>query len=330
MKISVLGDGTFGTACATLLAHNGHTVTLWCYNKDVANNIEDHHVNSHYLPHVSLDKKIIPTVSFKTAFQNDLIFEAIPVAYMRSVLEECKSYQTISHRWVTLSKGIEQKKTKSVSLLLPTQIVQDILGKETICAAISGPSYAHELAQQLPTGITIASNNKNFCTAIKGLLENDFFSLEISEDLIGVQLVGALKNCIAMGIGLLDGADYGANTQILFMMRALEEIKIILRFYHCPETTIYSFAGIGDIVLTSFGKQSRNYKFGQLMGQNKKYNDTIKELGIEPEGVNTLQSLYKIIQKNNLALPLFMGLHEIIFHNGNVKKLMKLLNTNLR
>lgn len=324
-KITILGDGAFGTACATVLAHNGHQVTLWCWNSSVADDIRNNHLNSKYLPDIQLSKNIIPTTSLEEALKNDIIFEAIPVQFMRSVLEKCKPFARKEHCWIALSKGIEQK-----TLLVPTEIVQDIFGKEIVAAAISGPSYAHELAHQQPTGVTIASDNKKFSEEISTLLNTTYFCTDHSTDLFGIQLVGALKNCVAIGVGLLEGSDSGVNTHILFMIRALEEIKNLLQKLGGDEDSLYGLAGIGDVVLTCFGKQtgapgSRNHKFGALMGQGKNFEETIKLLGLEPEGVNTLQSLQQLAQKHNLTLPIFMALHEIVFQQKDVQSLIQML-----
>ena len=319
MNVTVLGDGAFGTAFATLLAHNGHQVTLWCYNKNVAEYILNNHINTKYLPNVQLKKNIIPTTSLEKALRNDFIFEAIPIAFMRSTLEQCKNYVQKNQHWILLSKGIEQKK-----LLLPSHIIKDIFSENISCTVLSGPSYAYDLAIQQPTKVMLAGQ-KELCKEISALLTNTYFSLETSEDIIGVQLVGALKNCIAVGVGLLDGAGYGANTQILFIMHMLEEIKIILHAYNCSEKTMYSFAGIGDIILTCFGKQSRNYKFGQLIGRGNNFEKTIQALEIAPEGINTLQSVQEITQKHMLKLQLLDALHATVFEKSDINKLTNIL-----
>ena len=316
-QVTVLGDGAFGTAFATLLAHNGHQVTLWCYNQSVADDIRKNQVNSKYLPGIKLSENVIPITSLEKALANDIIFEAIPVPFMRCVLEQCKPYAHADHLWVILSKGIEQK-----TVLLPSQIVQTIFQDKISCSALSGPSYAHELAAQQPTGMTIAGQHETV-TKISQLLSNNYLFLEPSEDLLGVQLVGALKNSVAVAIGLLEGAGYGTNTQVLCMMRMLEEIKQILNVYDCSEKTLYNFAGIGDLVLTCFGKQSRNYKFGFLMGQHTSYEAAIKMLGLAPEGVNTLSTLKDLAEKHTLEIPLFAQLHEIVFNQGDVEKFVQ-------
>lgn len=255
--ITILGDGSWGTAIAILLAHNGFDVTIWCHNHTVAQSIQTEHKNHQYLPKFDLSKKISATTDLRHALTAEIVFEAIPVKFMRSVLEQCKPYAQSNQLWVSLSKGIENS-----TLMLPTQIIQDVLGSQTEVAVVSGPSYAHDLALGQPTGVTVAAERSEAITIIKKNMQNSAFCLEVSRDLLGVQLVGALKNVFALGSGLLEGSGYGANSQALLMMRGLQECEVLLAVLGCKKSTLYSFAGIGDLTLTSFGGKSRNHKVG--------------------------------------------------------------------
>lgn len=325
-QITILGDGAFGTAFATLLAHNGHKVTLWCHNPTVAADIQTNHSNSKYLPNIKLSKNITATTDLPEALRNTIIFEAIPVKFMRSVVEQCKPNVTAEHRWIVLSKGIEQN-----NLLLPTQIIQDILGQKQRCAVIAGPSYADDLARQQPTGVNVAAEDAAFTQELVQLLQNDYFKLTPEKDMLSIQLMSAVKNVIAIGIGMLEGAGYSNNTQALFLMRMLAESKQLLATLNFDTNVIVSFAGIGDIVLTAFGKKagapgSRNHAVGVMLGQGKTLDTILQETGFIPEGVNTLQSLQQLAQKKNLTLPLCNAMHEVVFEKKNLETLIKKLS----
>ena len=318
--ITVLGDGAFGTAFATLLAHNGHTVHLWCHNPAVAIAIAAQRINSTYLPDIELSEKIIPTTSLQEALENNIIFEAIPVQYMRSVLEQCKPYAKPSHRWIVLSKGIEND-----TLLLPTEIIKNTVDTNAITAVVSGPSYARELALQQPTGLCIATATQEHNDEIRALLKNSFVYCQPSDDIFGTQIAAALKNVIALAIGLLEGAGYDSNAQALLMVRSLQELKMVLQFVQSDENTLYGLAGVGDLVLTSYGAKSRNHQVGIMLGQGKALATILKETGYTPEGVNTLKSLQQLILTHNLNLPIMSTIYEVIVAHKHVQNLIKLL-----
>ena len=320
--ITVLGAGAWGTAVATLLAANNHNVTLWCYNQEVAKSIHETRNNSRCLPNFELSEKITPTTDLRVALASEIIFEAIPVQFLRSVLEQCKPHRKNNQLWVGLSKGIEHK-----TLLVPTQMITDILGDDVTCAALSGPSYAHDLAEQQPTGVTIAADDAQVVEQLKELLTNDYFCVEKSDDLLGIQMGGALKNIFALGIGVLAGAGYQSNTQALMMMRGLQEFEKLLTKLGCNKETLYSSAGIGDLVLTSFGGKSRNYNVGFLLGQGKKLDVILKETGQTCEGANTLKSIKQLAERNNIELPICTQLYKITFENTPVKHFAKTLCT---
>lgn len=318
--VTVLGDGAFGTAFATLLAHNGHTVHLWCHNPEVAIAIAAHHTNATFLPDIELSENIIPTTSLQDALKNDIIFEAIPVQFMRSVLEKCKPFAKTSHRWIVLSKGIEND-----TLLLPTEIIKNTVDANAVTAVVSGPSFARELALQQPTGLCVASATQELNEEIRALLKNSFVYCEPSDDVFGTQIAAALKNVIALAMGLLEGAGYDSNAQALLMVRALQELKSVLHFVQSDENTLYGLAGVGDLVLTSYGTKSRNHTVGVMLGQGKALAAVLKETGSVPEGVNTLKSLQQLILTHNLKLPIMSTIYEVVIAHKHVQNLIKIV-----
>lgn len=307
MKVAVLGAGAWGTALACLLADNGHDVMLWSYEQDVADAINRHHTN-HYLKDIALPHEIIAISVLQEAINySDTIFIAIPVAFIRTSLLTLNREITQCKRWIMTSKGIEQH-----SLLLPTQILEHMWHSSNI-VAISGPSFAYDLARKQITGIVIASHDEALRQHVNMLLENDYVLPELSSDVIGVQLCGALKNIIALGVGILDGAGYTDNTKIYFLMRALDEIMQLGLQLGAQQKTFYGLAGIGDVVLTAMGSRSKNLEVGRQIGKGESL-DAIKQRNdCLPEGINTLQSVQELILQKQIAMPLCSALYDIVF-----------------
>jgi len=325
MNITVLGDGAWGTAFASLLAHNGHQVTLWCANKTSAESITTTHQNSLYLPGIELSPSIKATTSLEEALKNSFIFEAIPVAFMRQTLSQCHPFKKQLKKdllWVSLSKGIEQE-----TLCFPTAIIRDVFGVQTQVAALSGPSFAREVAQQEPTIVTIAADQLATAETIKHLVSNNYFIVKPTDDLIGVELSGALKNVFALGTGLLSGAGFGSNTQVLFVLRCIEELKILFKALGSKQETLYGPAGLGDLMLTSFSCQSRNVLLGKTIGEGRNPAQTLAQNTLTAEGLNTLPSICALAEKHLLILPCCSTLFSVIFKNAPLENLLQVLHS---
>lgn len=313
LHVAVLGDGAFGTAFSTLLAANGHHVTLWCYNKTVAQSIAQAHENNTYLPEITLSPHIVPTLDVAQACKADVIFEAIPVPYLRQTITNCKQHARDGQYWISLSKGIEHER-----FLLPTEVIREVLDKKIICGALSGPSFAHDLALGQPTVTSLALEQKAGVHTIAKLLNNNYFSCVITDDVRGVQYAGALKNICALGVGMLAGAGFGCNTQVRFLLHALDEIKQIIVAHGGKAETLYGPAGIGDLVLTCFNAQSRNYRFGFLVGKEGLEKARAELSASTTEGLNTIASVQEVAEREQLSLPLCQALVQMLTQtNGN-------------
>ncbi|HMD54395.1 MAG TPA: NAD(P)H-dependent glycerol-3-phosphate dehydrogenase, partial [Phycisphaerae bacterium] len=261
-NICVLGDGAWGTAVATLLAHNGYHVKLWCHDAANVQTIARTHINERYLPEHHLSENIIPTASLKDAMcGSQWIFEAIPVQYLRSVIAQAAPYFTDDQVWVILSKGIEQN-----TLMLPTQIIDDVSGMQHKKAVCAGPSFAADLASKQVTAVSVASTDCALIPELQSMLENEYFRLFPNTDLIGVQVGGALKNVITLGVGMLEGAGYTDNTKAFLVTRGLQEMAVAAKALGGDPETIYGLSGVGDLMLTALGKLSRNLAVGKRLG----------------------------------------------------------------
>ena len=316
--ITVLGDGAFGTAFAMLLADNGYAVKLWCHNADVAHEIITKRTNNHFLPGVVLPELIIPTTDIHDALHNaTYIFEAIPTKYLRAILESvCSSYNS-DQKWVVLSKGIEQNTT-----LFARDIVRGIFGHQVKTALIAGPSFALQLAQRQCTAVNIYADDSADVDALVRICTNSYFKLFVVSDVIGMQVSGALKNVIALALGMLDGAGYGDNTQAYILTRGLDEIAAVIQALQGSGGTAYSLAGVGDLVLTACGHASKNRKFGFLVGKGTLARELMSQPDYSCEGVNTVLSCMAIAQKYKLNLPLCKAVYDIVYHDQPVTILL--------
>lgn len=319
--LGVLGEGAWGTAIAHLLAHNGHDVIVWCHDQACVEDINIQHTNTRYAPNVVLPSSIRATTSLKEVFESSTtIFEAIPVQFLRATLKQAQPLVTKEHHVVVLSKGIE-----SESLLLVSQLITDLFGKDFPSTILSGPSFAKDLIAQQPTAVMLASQHEVWSHMIQKLVDNTYFSTEISDDYLGVQVCGAYKNIAALGIGIIEGAGFGANTQFLMLMKSIEEMKQVITAFGGNPPTAYSLAGIGDLTLTAFGGCSKNRKVGGLLGQGKKLKTILNETGIIPEGANTLVSLHQFSQQKGIVFPLSAVIYDVVYENKPASMLIDCL-----
>lgn len=317
-RVCVIGEGAWGTAVATLLAENGFAVVLWCHDEAVAQQINHDHINNRYLPDILLDPTIQATTDLKEAICDvRWVFEAIPVKYLRSVLEKTVSCFSREQIWVILSKGIEKD-----SLLLPSQIIDDVFGYKTKKAVFAGPSFAYDLARKQPTAVTVAATDCAVGLELQKMIANSYFRPYVSLDLLGVQVGGAIKNVLALGVGLLDGAGFGDNAQAFILTRGLHEMVQLSQALGGKEKTMYGLSGVGDLVLTAMGKLSKNLAVGKRLGKGDSLETILQETGYIPEGINTVQSINQLIIKKNLELPICQGIYQVIFEGRPISAML--------
>lgn len=308
-NITILGCGAWGTAFAHLLATNGYPVTLWCYNNEVAQSIKETRINKVYLPTIKLPDSITPVTDLSEAlFQPNWIIEAIPVKFLRSVVKDCIKLVYAHTPWVILSKGIEAD-----TFLLPSEIISAELGFTIPFVVVSGPSFALDLAEQQQTGVMVASHKISLAERFAALVSNDYFETELTNDTHGIQLCGAFKNCAALAIGLIEGAGYKDNTKALLATRAIEEMTYLTEKFGGNLETAHGLAGVGDLILTAFGSQSRNRHIGKLLGQGQKLDDILASTAQIPESINTVKAFHTFSKTYNLSLPIVSTLYAIIF-----------------
>jgi glycerol-3-phosphate dehydrogenase (NAD(P)+) len=311
MKIvTMLGAGAFGTAVSTLLAESGYIVNLWCYEQEVVEQITNSRENKKFFPGFKLSSNIKPTTSLQEALKGSrFVFEAIPVKYLRKILNQAKDFVSKEQVFITLSKGLEQE-----TLLLPTQIIDDVFEKKVNVASMAGPNFAKELAQMCCSAAVVGSNDSSLTQEIAKLLSRSYFKPYLSDDPIGIQVGGVVKNILTLLVGVSSGSVCGQNAGAFLLTRGFAEFAKLCSVLGGNENTVYGLSGLGDLILcTTEGSLSRNLKAGQMLGHGKNLDDVKKELHVLPEGVNSCESVYQLIQNNNLDLPICRGVYQIVF-----------------
>jgi len=320
--ITMLGAGAFGTSIATLLAENGFEVKLWCHEQEVVDCIKKDHENKIFLPGIKLSSNIKPIFDLQEAVKDSKwIFEAVPVKFLRNILNQIKDCVKDEQNFVILSKGIEKD-----TLLLPSGVIKDLF-KNNIISVMAGPNFAKEIAQKSYTGTTVASENAQVAKELGKVLSNSYFQPYLSDDFIGVQVGGAIKNVITLAVGIAKGFGCSQNAIALLLTRGFAEIAHISVCLGGKKETVYGLSGFGDLVLSATGSLGRNLEVGVLLGQGKSLQEIEKEKHLLPEGINTVQSVYNLIEKCCWDLPICKGTYDFIFKNSSFDNLLnKIIN----
>ena len=318
MRISVLGAGGWGTTLAILLHYNGHEVTLWEYRKSYAKKLKKYRENKTYLPKIKIPKEINITYDLEEAcIKKHMIVIAVPTQFIRGVIKKVKKYDFMDTTFVSVSKGIEIDTLLTVSKILKDEI-PDLM--ESNIGVLSGPSHAEEVARKIPTAVTAASANVETSKHIQAAFMNSYFRVYFSTDIVGVELGGALKNIIAIGAGIIDGAGFGDNTKAAIMTRGIKEIsRIGIELGASPET-FAGLSGMGDLIVTCMSKHSRNRYVGEQIGKGKKLKDVLKSMEMVAEGVETCRSVYELAHKYNVETPIVNAVYQILFKDKDPLK----------
>lgn len=318
MKVSVLGAGGWGTTLAILLHYNGHDVILWENEKSYAKELIKKHVNSRYLPGVSIPKemKISYDLGESTGDKN-LIILAVPSQFLRSVVKKINFSDIKNSILVSVSKGIEKG-----TLLTMTQMLKDVhplLGKDQI-GVLSGPSHAEEVSRRIPTAVTAASEEPVTSKSIQAAFMNSYFRVYSSTDILGVELGGAFKNVIAIGAGIIDGAGFGDNTKAAIMTRGVSEISRLGSAMGAHPETFAGLSGMGDLIVTCMSKHSRNRYVGEQLGKGKKLKQILKSMEMVAEGVETSRSASQLAKKFDVETPITNEVYKILFEDKDPVK----------
>lgn len=308
MRIGLIGLGNLGTAVGNMVAQNGYEALGWNFQSEVVDEINEQHSNERFLPGIALHPALQATKEIADLFDNcDVIFIAIPSVFVESTLRPFQEQISPDIVLVNMAKGINQ-----ISGLTSYQTLSAMFPNNS-CVMLSGPSIANEFARKMPTIVVLAAPNRNDLLLVSHILDNDYFRTRFSDDTIGVELGGILKNIYAIGLGLFDGKQITSiNFRAVYLTIALEEIaKIGVAMGADIETFLY-LSGMGDLLATSLSEHSHNRHMGDLLAQGFSLEQIKEDMGVLPEGYNTLQAVLYIAEKLHVAIPLAKGLWDVI------------------
>ena len=329
-NILVIGGGSWGTCLSKLLVENKNNVFLWEYNEETRNVIREKRENPVFLPGIKLPNELNVVDNYCEILKNeniDVILLATPTQFLRPILKnlkECLSYKVII---VNVAKGIEIKSKKRISEVID----EELDGKDYSYVLLAGPTHAEEVALKLPSAILSVSLDGKAALEIQHLFSNSYFRVYTGTDLVGAELSGAVKNCLAIAAGISDGLGFGDNSKAALITRGLNEILEIGKYYHADPKTFMGLSGLGDIIVTCTSKHSRNRYVGEELGKGRKIDDIISSMRMVSEGAETIKALYAIIKENNIQAPIMSALYEVIYENRPVNELVSLfMNRSLR
>ena len=309
MKITVLGDGGWGTSLALLLKQKGFDVSLWGAFKDNIDDIKAHKENRKFLPGIKVPASIQLGTDMRFVCEDaNLIIFAIPSRFLRGAL--MKNIDTLknSHAgFISVIKGIEQKTLKRMS-----ELILEVLGEREL-AVLSGPSIAPEVARGLPTTVAVASSDEVFARRVRDIFRTERFRVYTNKDVVGVELGGALKNIMAIAAGISDGLEFGANTKAAILTRGLLEMARLGVALGASQATFNGLSGLGDLITTCVSLEGRNRGFGEKIGKGQKAEDLLKKSIAEIEGAWTSKAALELGRKHKLDLPITQQVYSVIF-----------------
>ncbi len=327
MKIALLGAGSWGTTLANLLAVKGHEVLLWAREAEVVESIRERGVNELFLPNVRLSPNLTPNHSIaETITESELIVSIIPSHGLRGVFERIKNIIPEKARIVSASKGIEEG-----SLLTPSAIIEEVLQKEVLLTVLSGPSFATEVAANLPAAVSVAAKSIEEARAIQEVFSTPLFRVYACRDVIGLELGGALKNVIAIAAGISDGLALGFNARAALITRGLAEISRLGAALGAEARTFAGLSGLGDLVLTCTGPLSRNYSVGTALGSGQSIEKIVSSTKTVAEGVKTSRAAVKLAATKGVDMPIAEAVCAVIAGAKQPKEaVMRLMSRELK
>lgn len=324
-RIGVVGGGSWGTALANLLADKGFPIDFWVFEEEVKNQIKEKRENEYFLPGFKLSDNLKPTNDLKTVVTDkDLVLVVVPSHVMRDVSNKMAAFISNDTIIVSASKGIENKTHLTMTAVLKDNLTG--VPEENFCV-LSGPSFAREVAKKLPTVVTIASKNAETAEFAQRIFATPYFRVYTSEDMIGVELGGSVKNVIAIAAGVIDGLGLGLNTRAALITRGMTEIRRMGLNLGANPRTFTGLAGYGDLILTCTGDLSRNHSVGKKIGQGQKIEEILSEMRMVAEGVRTAKSVYNLSRKLGVEMPISHEIYRVLYEDLSPKEAVYRLMT---
>jgi len=305
--IGVLGAGAFGTAMATVARRAGREVTIWAYESDVVDDINTHHENKAFLPGIEMDPGIRATTDLDEVCANDAVLVAVPTVFIRSVLTQAAAQWRPGVPAMICSKGVEQGSCK-----LMAEVATDCLGADAIIASMGGPTFAKEIARDMPSAATIACPEIEIAEQLSKALASPNFRTYVSPDIIGTQLGGATKNVLAIACGIVTGKGMGDNARAALITRGLSEINDLGLVLGAQSHTLMGLSCLGDLTLTCNAMQSRNFSVGYRLGQGETLEQIMGGRKTVAEGVPNAETVTELARRNQVDMPICLAVEAVL------------------
>jgi glycerol-3-phosphate dehydrogenase (NAD(P)+) len=328
-NIGVIGAGSWGTTLADLLAKKGHTVTLWAYEAELVAEMKATRINGLFLPGITLSPGLQFTNDLAAAVRDkDFLLFVVPSQVMRGVLQQVVAEISPATVVASASKGIEVGTLMAVSQLFEELIPAQLFKKFTV---LSGPSFAREVAQEMPTAVVAASADEEAARFVQEVFTCGYFRVYTNNDVIGAELGGALKNVIAIAAGISDGLGFGCNTRAALITRGLAEISRLGLALGAKPETFSGLAGMGDLVLTCTGELSRNRSVGMKLGRGRRLSEILGEMHMVAEGVKTAESAWALAQRHTIDMPITEQVYKVLYEDKPARSaVVELMTRNLK
>lgn len=319
MKVAILGMGAYGIALSKIFYKNENDVSIWTKFRDELDSVKLKRENSAVLPGVKIPKEIELTCDMtKCINKADIIVVAIPMNALREVLKELNEVVQKEQVICMVTKGIESQTGKFVF-----DIASEELENKNICM-LSGPSIANEIASSSVVGMSVASLSNYSNLTLKVCLENNEFIISTTDDVVGVQVASSIKNVFAILCGYMNGRKFPDSLKAAVLSKLIADMRSLIVYFGGKEETLFSYAGLGDMLLTCMSNKSRNYTFGTLIGEGATPNVALKNMQVKTvEGLATLEILYKVLQEKNVKIKSIETLYNIVYKGIKVENILK-------
>ena len=323
-NIGIIGAGAWGTALSCIL-NKKENITIWSYEKKTVHQINKYRTNKTFLPNIKIPNNISATNNLQDLMSCKFIFICVPSQFIKKIILKFKNFYKKDMIFVNCSKGIEH----SSKLLISDTIKKILPGSEV--AILSGPSFAIEVAKKKPTAVTIACKNQNNAKKLAILLNSKNFRCYYTNDVIGVQFGGIIKNILAIASGIVKSQKLGSSAKAALMTRGLSEMKRIGLAYGAKESTFYGLSGLGDLILTCNSELSRNFSTGLLVGKGKKINEIIKSKITISEGIINSKTIFNLSKKKRIEMPVCGSVYKILYKKNKIKNTIeKILSRDIK
>ena len=321
MKVGIIGAGAYGMALAIAFKENNCDITMWTKSTEEVEELKTQRTNEKKLKGIIMPQGINYTNNLKIAIKDkELIVIAIPATFVDNVAKEISGYVTKDQHICIATKGIENDTCLFIEDVVRKYIKTNKIG------IVSGPSFAIDLAKKVPIGLALGSKNKATKALIKKGLSNSYLKVRPTNDVLGIEICGSIKNVMAIAAGMLDGMGMPESTQAMFITESLHDIKELIRALGGKGKTILTYAGFGDLLLTCTSVKSRNFTYGKMVGENRPRSEIDEYVANTTiEGLYTLKSIHKLVNKKKVNIPIIDLIYNIVFNNYDPSNLITFL-----